>query len=254
MNKKTKKKITIRFFLYILGGAVIGICLSFGTFYAKTSLEQLFSSFYAGLLASSPQLSILLGLSTILLAYIPLAKARKRIADWNGWNDDTDDTFYRQTDRLLNFSIGISTLAAIVLFIMFALLTIATLRKHVNVYLFFAVMLCFLFFMIFQSLLQRKAVEQLRILNPEKKGDALELHFRKKWLESSDEQERLSAYAASYKAFSSLGIIFSVLYILLILLIPFFNIGFLPFLCVGCMWLIPTGIYLWEASREKPKQ
>lgn len=249
-----KKKITIWFFLYILGGAALGACLSLGTFYAKGSLSKLFSGFYTGLLASSPWLGILLGLSAILLAYVPLAKAKKRIADWNGWNDDTDDTFYRQTDRLLSFSLGISSLGMIVLFIMFALLTTATLRKHVNVYLFFAVTLCFLFFMIFLAFLQRKVVEQLRILNPEKKGDALELHFKRKWLESFDEQERLTAYAASYKAFSSLGAIFSVLYILLILLTPFFNIGFLPYLCTGCMWLIPTGIYLWETSKEKPEQ
>ena len=73
-------------------------------------------------------------------------------------------------------------------------------------------------------------------------------------MESLDEQERLATYAASYKAFSSLNIVFFVLYILMILLVPFFSIGFLPFLCVGCMWLIPYGVYLWEASEKKSKQ
>ena len=194
-----------------------------------------------------------IGLAAILFSYVPLTKAKKRIADWNGWNNDTDDAFYRQTERLLNFSLRISILGSMVLFMAFALLYIATYGKHISVYLFFMCMLCFLFCMIFLAFLQRKAVEQLRILNPEKKGDALELHFRKKWMESLDEQERLATYTASYKAFSCLNIVFFVLYILMILLLPFFNIGFLPFLCTGCMWLVPTAIYLWEASTEKPK-
>lgn len=251
MNKKSKKKTTILFFLYMLGGAVLGACLCFGIFSVEKTFSELFSGFYAGLLTCSPWLSIFFGLAVILLTYAPLAKAKKRITGWNGWNDDTDDTFYRQTERLLSFSIGISTLGIIVLYLAFALLTIATLGKYINVYLFFACVLIFLFFMIFLAFLQRNAVEQIRILNPEKKGDALDLHFQKKWLDSFDEQERFAAFAASYKAFSSLGIVFFVLYILLILLIPFFNIGFLPFLCIGCMWLVPQGVYLLAVSREK---
>ncbi len=249
-----KKKITIRYFLYILGGAVLGACLSLVCFHAKIPFENLFSDLYTRLLASSPWLCILLGLSAVVLCYVPLAKAKKRIADWNGWNDDTDDTFYRKTEVLLNISIGISSLAMMLYFMAFALLTIATLRKHVSVYLFFAVVLCSLFFMIFLAFPQRKAVEQIRILNPGKKGDALELHFRKKWLESFDEQERIAAYAASYQAFSSLNLVFFALYILLVLLIPFFDIGFLPFFCIGCMWLIPNGIYLRETLKRKKTQ
>ena len=119
-----KKKITIRYFLYILGGAVLGACLSLVCFHAKIPFENLFSDLYTRLLASSPWLCILLGLSAVVLCYVPLAKAKKRIADWNGWNDDTDDTFYRKTEVLLNISIGISSLAMMLYFMAFALLTI----------------------------------------------------------------------------------------------------------------------------------
>ncbi len=254
MNSTNKKKITIRFFLYILGGAALGACLCFGILYVETPFTKLVTDFYTGLLAYAPWITMPIGLAAILFSYVPLAKAKKRIADWNGWNDDTDDTFYRQTERLLNVSLRISILGSMVLFMAIALLTIATYGKHMSVYLFFVCMLCFLFCMIFLAFLQRKAVEQLRILNPEKKGDALELHFRKKWMESLDEQERLATYAASYKAFSSLNIVFFVLYILMILLVPFFSIGFLPFLCVGCMWLIPYGVYLLTVCKEKSVQ
>lgn len=252
-NEKAKKKITIRFFLYILGGAFAGAALSVGAYMIKAPFTQLFPSLYTALLTFSPWISLFLCLAALLLSYIPLARARKQIAEWNGWNDENGDAFYQQTDRLLDFSIGAANLGAIVLFMSFALLTIATLGKYINIYLFFACTLAFLFSTILLSFLQRKSVEQIRILNPEKKGDALELHFKKKWLESFDEQERLSAYAASYKAFSSLGIVFYVTYIVLFLLVPFFHFGFLPFLCVGCMWLVPNVVYLREASKN-PKQ
>ena len=49
-----KKKITIRYFLYILGGAVLGACLSLVCFHAKIPFENLFSDLYTRLLASSP--------------------------------------------------------------------------------------------------------------------------------------------------------------------------------------------------------
>ena len=51
-----KKKITIRYFLYILGGAVLGACLSLVCFHAKIPFENLFSDLYTRLLASSPWL------------------------------------------------------------------------------------------------------------------------------------------------------------------------------------------------------
>lgn len=187
----------------------------------------------------------------MILSYVFLARAKKQITGRDDWNEEADEAFYRRTDRLLSFSVGISNLGMITLFMIFALVTIAVLGKYTNVVLFFVCALAFLLSMIFLAFLQRKSIEQVRILNPEKKGDALDLHFKKKWLESSDE---LATYAASYKAFSSLGIVFFVLYALLVLMIPFFNIGFLPFLCVGCMWLIPNAVYLREASMEKPRQ
>lgn len=74
-----KKKITIRYFLYILGGAALGACLSLVCFHAKTPFEELFSVLYAGLLASSPWFCILLGLSAVILCYVPLAKAKNAL-------------------------------------------------------------------------------------------------------------------------------------------------------------------------------
>ncbi len=129
MNSTNKKKITIRFFLYILGGAALGACLCFGILYVETPFTKLVTDFYTGLLAYAPWITMPIGLAAILFSYVPLAKAKKRIADWNGWNDDTDDTFYRQTERLLNVSLRISILGSMVLFMAIALLTIATYER-----------------------------------------------------------------------------------------------------------------------------
>lgn len=250
----SKNKITVRFFLYILGGGFLGACLSIGAAVLGTSLVRLLSDFYMALLVCSPWIFISFCLATLFLTCVWLNRAKKMIAHREGLKEEAEDAFYRKTERLLGFSLGAANLGTIVLFMTFALITIAALKKSIHVYLFFLCTLCSLFTIIFLSFLQRKAIEQLRILNPEKRGDALELHFRKKWLESSDEQERLAIYAASYKAFSSLSILFFVFYILLILMVPFFHISFLPFLCVGLMWLIPNVFYFWEAAKETSRQ
>ena len=111
-----KKKITIRFFLYILGGAALGACLSLGTFLCKgLPFKAVFRLLYRTACKlpmawySSRPVRYTSGLRTS-------GKSEKCIADWNGWNDDTDDTFYRKTEVLLNISIGISSLAMMLYF------------------------------------------------------------------------------------------------------------------------------------------
>lgn len=248
MNSKSKT--TIKFFLYITGGGILGVCLSLGAFRMQDQLIPLISAFYISLQKFSPWISSAICLSALLLSYLPLVRARNRIRTWNN-DEDEEDSFYRQIDRLLNFSLGASSLGMIVMFILFPLVTIATLKENCSIYAFSLCTFLFLFSSILLSLIQRKLVEEIRILNPEKQGDALELHFKKKWMNSLDEQERLAVYAASYKAFSCLSAVFFVFFIVLTVAIPFFDVSFLPFLCTGCMWLIPTAVYLKEASRQK---
>ena len=254
MNDRNKKKTTIIFFLLVLGGAVIGVCLSFGMFFAKDQFIVWIPQLYTALQKSSPWIFIAFCLFGLLLPYIALIRAKKRIQNWSGFDGETDDNFYEVTERYLHFSLGISYLDMIVIFILFPLLTIATLKRNCSFALFLLCTLFFFIFSVFWSFLQRKSVEQLRILNPEKKGDPLELHFKRKWLDSLDEQEKSAAYAAAYKAFSSLKVISYGFVIVLLLFTPFFNVGFLPFFCIGCMWLIPSAVYLREASKKYFKQ
>lgn len=254
MNDRNKKKTTIIFFLLVFGGGIIGLCLCFGMFFAKDLFIEWIPQLYTSLQKSSPWISIAFCLLGLLLPYIALIRAKKRIQNWSGFDGETDDNFYEVTERYLHFSLGISYLDMIVIFILFPLLTIATLKRNCSFALFLLCTLFFLIFSVFWSFLQRKSVEQLRILNPEKKGDPLELHFKRKWLDSLDEQEKSAAYAAAYKAFSSLKVISYGFVIVLLLFTPFFNVGFLPFFCIGCMWLIPSAVYLREASKKYFKQ
>lgn len=48
---------------------------------------------------------------------------------------------------------------------------------------------------------QKKMIQNIKVLYPEKRGDVYSLRFQKDWLDSMDEREKLTTYRASYYAY-----------------------------------------------------
>ncbi len=245
---KTKKQVTHSFCLIMLASGLFGAALSFAVIVMmKSALSDGLPGLYVSLQRLSPWIFLFLAAAFLLSSWWSLMRARRFC---RSLNDSEDEAFYQQADRYLDQPLAISNIGTIVLFTWFGMVAVSTFEKNCGVYLFLLIAFLLIAELVLLVLIQRKTVEQVKLLNPEKRGDALDIRFQKEWLESCDEQEQLCVYRASYKAFSALPVISGSLFILLVLFLPYARIGFLPFLCVGLLWLVPTIIYFREAKRS----
>lgn len=251
MNKKetkSRKNVTKSFYLILLGSGVFGAILSFTVIAMKKTLTENLPVLYTSLQRLSPWIFFFLTAVILIASWYSLVQAGRFCRSWGG---EDEDAFYQKADRLLNHPLEISSIGTIALFTWFGMVAVSAFQKNCDPYLFLAIAALLVADLILLAFIQRKAVEQIKLLNPEKRGDALDIRFQKEWLESCDEQEQLCVYRSSYKAFSTLPVVSGALFVLLVLFLPFTDIGFLPFLCTGLLWLIPTAVYLHEAARQK---
>lgn len=92
-------------------------------------------------------------------------------------------------------------------------------------------------------LLQQKAVDLTRIINPEKNGSVYDTRFHKKWEESCDEAEQLIIYKAAYRTFRVINMLCIILWTCFILLGLLTGRGFLPVAVVVIIWGTLIGSY-----------
>lgn len=99
----------------------------------------------------------------------------------------------------------------------------------------------FLFILMFMEI---RSVNLQKKIAPEKKGDPLNFHFEKDWLESCDEAEKFAVYRASYKSFMLLKKVLPLFVIITMIAYFTLDAGPLPFLITGILWLIHTLSYI----------
>lgn len=92
-------------------------------------------------------------------------------------------------------------------------------------------------------IMQRAAVELVKRINPEKRGEVLDLKFQKNWENSMDEGEKLNMYKAAYRAFRVVNYLCMSLWLLGILLHAAFSVGILAAVYALIIWLVSVSVY-----------
>ena len=85
--------------------------------------------------------------------------------------------------------------------------------------------------------LQKKAVDLIKKLNPEKKGNIFDKDFAKDWEASCDEAQKQMIYKSGYASYKATNLVGQVLWILTILGMMFFDTGLFPVFCVTVIML-----------------
>ena len=120
-------------------------------------------------------------------------------------------------------------------------LLVTTLATVADFFFLSAVFLCdavmvttvlFLVSIVLIVLLQQKAIDLTRRMNPEKQGSVYDVKFQKKWMDSCDEAEKAQMGQAAYQAFRVATVTCLVLWVVLTVLNFSFDIGLLPVLMV----------------------
>ncbi len=104
-------------------------------------------------------------------------------------------------------------------------------------------------FGVYAIYMQKKCIDFIRVMNPEKKGSAYDLKFDKVWYESCDEAERIKIGNASYKTFKVTNIFCIVLTLVFMSLGLVFEIGVLPFVIPATISVVMNLVYGFEALK-----
>ena len=101
----------------------------------------------------------------------------------------------------------------------------------------------------FILLAQRKIIDFLKEMNPEKKGSIYDVKFSKKWEESCDEAEKLAIYKCGYKAYNSVNTACIVLWLFCFIGSSIWNFGIMPVAMVSIIWFVLITSYTLESYK-----
>lgn len=117
----------------------------------------------------------------------------------------------------------------------------------------FIVLGSFIVIQILSPILLVKIVKQIQILSPEKKGYALDKNFQKDWMKSCDEAEKKRIGEAGFYSYMITSKAFPIVILACMLLSVILEIGAVPVIAVGCVWLISSGSYSYKSVQLERK-
>ena len=212
----------------------IGITEKITIFLSENSLVISFTAF------------ILVNLVILILQLIRYAQTKKRFTTID---PEQEEEFFA-IESSLNLPVLLSSIVNIFNICMFAVLIQCFTDHQIISPILPAVMLIgYMLFLIAQVVIARSVVELVKKINPEKKGDVLDLRFMKEWENSSDEAQKLIMYQAAYKAFQTLHYLCMSMWVICFMLQLVFHTGILPVICITVIWIITVIVYSVECAK-----
>ena len=106
-----------------------------------------------------------------------------------------------------------------------------------------AVFIHIIYAMTAACIIQQKAVNMTKEINPEKTGSIYDIKFQEKWLENCDEAERYTTYKCSYKTFKTMQVVGMVLWLICVIGQVIFHTGVFATIIVTIFLIIQTSVY-----------
>ena len=250
--KKTDRKSIIIFALAMLGCFVVGMIGGFcSKMFADSNgfLTNFTEKLTATINSESYYVGLVVSVIASVIAYVLYRKSRKAFETW----DEEDDEAMDKIDRNLSLALIAPNLALIFTYIAtaiglsqlpvffeegeFAIVKSAILLSGI------------IFSLIMTFVLNGKVVSFEKEMNPEKKGNIYDFNFQKKWMESSDEAEKLVAYKCAFASYKMTQNVCSLLILVCMFGMSNGQWGNAPVLMVGIIWLISYLSYGVEALK-----
>lgn len=185
----------------------------------------------------------------IILSVVFYKKARRMFSAWEEEDEKTLDAI----EKKLSYILWFSQLIMYGAYLFFAVGTWAADLPHVNAALetqgnsfwitFPAVLLHMVYALVAGCIIQQKAVNLTKEINPEKQGSIYDSKFQDKWLESCDEAERYMAYRSSFKTFKVMQVFGIVLWLICLIGQISFGTGVFATVMVTVYLIVQTSVY-----------
>lgn len=240
-NKEKGQKSLWKIVLKFIAILVIGYAAGFLTGKFMRKLEDSGINFYGWFeINKSVFAYLILAVNTVLilgdLAYsiYHIHKSKKLFSRWNG----EDEEMIQAAEYGLDKCVSTSNIVMILeLFLFAAEVVCTTYFKKENLFFDVIIEVIFLAGILISIFVQRVVVQEVKKINPEKRGELLEMGFQKKWMESCDEAQKTMIGQAAYKAFRAVNIVCMGLWVMCIIGILSFNFGLVPVTFVTIIWL-----------------
>lgn len=257
-TKKSEQKSAVKIVVSFL--ALLAVCFTAGVFSGyftaaaedTGALEKVKEMVKAGCLTALPYLFVIVGaIGTVLMTVFYLrcsSMYRKLMADKD------NEELWDQLEDLLNVPAILSNFALVadtcLALCMMAvgdqLDKVAGDRALKLIAVGFSL---YLVTLVASLIIQSLAIRMEKKLDPEKRGNVLDIHFRKVWMASCDEAQKLIAYKSGYKAFNVTMASSVIVLIACFLLITVFHLDVLSIIAVSVILLIHMMVFMLESAR-----
>lgn len=248
--KKANRKALPKFILLLLVSVMIGGISGYlsGRFRLDTLREAISNacSFFGENIA--PWHIVCIAVIMPVVCFIIYRSAKKLLSSWDG----DDEEIPGIADKKISVSIMVSAISLVVSFFLIAASYsggFSTFDSKERTVAFSVGIISFIAVMIESVIIQQKCVDAAKRTNPEKKASVYDIRFQKKWLEDSDEAEKILAGKCAYKAYTATNTVCAVLAIAFAVCALVFNIGYLPSFAVCLIWIVNLSAYCKEALK-----
>ena len=246
--KKDNRKALPKFLLVIFGALVFGAVVGIGSVMLYWPIKQFLGNItvFLGMLSHIIQL-----IWVALCAVIGFGLYFMGKRDYARCDPDSDDATAR-ADKLISWAMVVSAGGIIVSCFWFtATLTSPFLENDMMITAVVGLVLGLVVF----TLQQKVCVDQVRRMNPEKKGSVLDSGFGNTWLASCDEAEQLIIYKSAYKSYKvTTYACLAAWFIIVLFYVNTEQGALLPSFLVLGIWLVQTVAYMLESMRLEHKK
>lgn len=245
-NRKAMPKFIVILTLSVVIGGAFGFCASFYGLNGFAGKLTEAGAFFSGSVAHWLLLALALVLPAVCL---PIYHQGKRLVmSWDG----EDDAAAEKAEEKLSIVMWISGAAMITANFLIAAAYAAghSIFTEKGGLFGLCVSIVAFFGILFENVLfQQKTVDMTKRLYPEKTASVYDVRFRKKWLDSCDEAEKVIIGQCAYKAYAAANQLCSALAAILAISALTFGTGILPSLAVCMVWMVMQCVYSREAIR-----
>lgn len=253
-DKKGFKSLIISILLYAIGGYFLGYM---AVKLAKAgNLELIHDENVSSLLINilekiTPFASLILSILVIIVSKIIYTNSRKGYDLWKQANED--DNSIDKIEENLAYIILLTAVNNILGFFFFGIGSMLLPFDNINGEFSNIKFICFLIGLILciisTILIQDKAINLTKEINPLLKGSIYDSNFTKKWLDSCDEAIKLDIFKSAYKAYTSVSITCIILWLFCIIGYYLWDFGIMPIVIVTIIGLVQTISYCMEAIK-----
>lgn len=250
-NKKEDKKAFKKFFGVLVLAFFIGIIVGIGSAFIGDVLEN--QPVKDAFLTALQYLAMYGGyfFTTVLLivSIVLYKKSRKEYIAW----DEEDEEVLEGMETKISYVIWFSNLIMFGSYFFFAtgvwaadLVEIKGALKQDATGFWFslgAVFLHMAYALIVSCIIQQKAVNLTKEINPEKRGSIYDTKFQDKWLANCDEAERFAVYKCSFKTFKVMQLTGMVLWVICLIGQMIFGTGVFATIIVTLFMIIQISVY-----------